>query len=146
MAGTAGPLAMGGGDPRSSAGIGTKNDGAITRHEIQKLHDPSVTFEEYLHYAAITRADTRYEQAPQESKTFTQKLNPWNRSGLVAAATSGTKGEKIGIEEKDSERSPQPYHVSEEEYINASRAVRTATWGAVFYLITTDILGPWSTA
>ena len=135
-------------EPRvgSPAGIGTGSDGAITRHEIQKLHDPSVTFEEYLHYAAITRADTRYEQAPQVSQTFTQKLNPWYRGGLVDAATSGTKGEKIGIGEKDSERSPQPYCVSEAEYINASRAVRTATWGAMFYLITTDILGPWSTA
>jgi hypothetical protein len=34
--------------------------------------------------------------------------------------------------------------VSDEEWAVASRAARTATWGAVFYLITTDILGPYS--
>ncbi|KAI4251757.1 MAG: hypothetical protein L6R42_008242 [Xanthoria sp. 1 TBL-2021] len=32
------------------------------------------------------------------------------------------------------------------ERLQASRALRTATWGAVFYLITTDILGPYTTA
>ncbi|KAG2362953.1 hypothetical protein BDR07DRAFT_1484177 [Suillus spraguei] len=31
------------------------------------------------------------------------------------------------------------------EYRAASGALRTATWGSVFYLITTDILGPYST-
>lgn len=32
--------------------------------------------------------------------------------------------------------------ISDEEWTNASRALRTATRGAAFYLITTDILGP----
>ena len=32
--------------------------------------------------------------------------------------------------------------VTEEEWTNASRAIRTATAGAIFFLITTDILGP----
>ena len=34
--------------------------------------------------------------------------------------------------------------VTDQEWVQASRAARTATWGAVFYLITTDILGPTS--
>jgi hypothetical protein len=34
--------------------------------------------------------------------------------------------------------------VSQEEWNTAARATRTATWSAVFYLITTDILGPGS--
>ena len=33
--------------------------------------------------------------------------------------------------------------VTEEEWRNASRMLRTASWGAGFYLITTDILGPY---
>jgi len=37
------------------------------------------------------------------------------------------------------------YKITDEEYVQASRAVRTATWGAVSYLITTDILWPFST-
>ena len=40
--------------------------------------------------------------------------------------------------------------VSQEEWAQAARALRTASWSAVFYLITTDILGPgavpWSLA
>jgi hypothetical protein len=32
--------------------------------------------------------------------------------------------------------------ITDEEWTNASRALRTATRGAIFYLITTDILGP----
>jgi hypothetical protein len=35
--------------------------------------------------------------------------------------------------------------VSPAEYRAASSSLRTATWGAIFYLITTDILGPYST-
>jgi hypothetical protein len=34
--------------------------------------------------------------------------------------------------------------VSHEEWTTAARATRTATWSAVFFLITTDILGPGS--
>ena len=148
MAAPLGALSMDGGDPRlgSAAGVGTANDGAITRHEIQKLHDPRVSFEEYLHYAAITRADTRHEQAPRVKQSLAKSLNPWYHSGVTAAASTGTSDEKNGIGGKDSEGSPRPYDISESEYVTASRAVRTATWGAVFYLITTDILGPWSTA
>lgn len=130
----------------SAAGVATSNDGAITRHGVQKLHDPSVTFEEYLYYAAITRADTRYEQAPEVKQSLAKSLNPWHGSSIAAAATIGTSNEKKEIGEKDAEGSPRPYNISEEEYTTASRAVRTATWGAVFYLITTDILGPYSTA
>jgi hypothetical protein len=34
--------------------------------------------------------------------------------------------------------------VSQEEWAHAARSLRTATWSAVFYLITTDVLGPGS--
>lgn len=34
--------------------------------------------------------------------------------------------------------------VTEAEWAQAQRAGRTASWGAIFYLITTDILGPYS--
>jgi len=34
--------------------------------------------------------------------------------------------------------------VSDEEWAHAARATRNATWGAVFYLITTDLFGPMS--
>lgn len=34
--------------------------------------------------------------------------------------------------------------VTEEEWKTSARALRTASWGTIFYIITTDILG-WST-
>lgn len=37
--------------------------------------------------------------------------------------------------------SANKYGISEDEWFNAQRSVRTATWGSIFYLITTDILG-----
>ena len=50
--------------------------------------------------------------------------------------------------DRDSQASQQAkvdkYGITEDEWYNAQRAVRTATWGSVFYLITTDILGPFS--
>lgn len=33
------------------------------------------------------------------------------------------------------------YGITDDEWYNAQRSVRTATWGSIFYLITTDILG-----
>lgn len=37
------------------------------------------------------------------------------------------------------------YGITDDEWYNAQRSVRTATWGSIFYLITTDILGMLST-
>ena len=53
----------------------------------------------------------------------------------------GTPDEKSS----DAERAGNMIVISDDEWIRASRAARTATWGAIFYLITTDILGPFST-
>ncbi|KAK4544609.1 hypothetical protein LTR36_004181 [Oleoguttula mirabilis] len=36
------------------------------------------------------------------------------------------------------------YGIAESEWDQAQRAARTATWGSIFYLITTDILGPYN--
>ena len=146
MSGAPGNLALDGGDPRrpSDGGIG-ESETVVTRHDIQKLHDPSVTFEEYVHYAKISRADTRYED-PERSYRFWERRKTRNATTAVAPVAQGEKS----LDEKDvnggsREGHPAYMNVSDEEYVNASRAVRTATWGAVFYLITTDILGPYTT-
>ena len=39
-------------------------------------------------------------------------------------------------------RDPRHIPILDEEWIRASRAARTASWSAVFYLLTMDILGP----
>ena len=119
---------------------------AISRPAIQKLHDPNVSIEEYMHYAAITRSDDRNFDAPHTDTAMKvaglKSLNPFAKKREPAVATTTELNEKAATEASPDGR----FIISEEEYIQASRAVRTATWGAVFFLITTDILGPWTTA
>ena len=130
----------------SSAGLGFGVASEITRPAARKLHDPSVTFEEYMHYAAITRADDRHINVAQTDTALSvaglKGLNPFAKKREPAVETVTQLNEKTNSSSPDR----QPYEITEEEYIQASRAVRTATWGAVFFLITTDILGPFSTA
>ncbi|KAI6839670.1 oligopeptide transporter protein [Hortaea werneckii] len=68
-----------------------------------------------------------------------------------AGGKADDHSDRVVPTEKDTDSdkaSPQPnvdrYGITEDEWYHAQRAVRTATWGSVFYLITTDILGPFS--
>ncbi|KAL8711779.1 MAG: hypothetical protein Q9225_007071 [Loekoesia sp. 1 TL-2023] len=122
------------------------NDGESGTRRISatKLHDPSVTFEEYYYYAQVARTHpSEASDAPSTaSPSRISKYIPF-RKGTDAVENHVTVGEKDG----DGLPGAQPWHnASEEEYVQASRALRTATWGAIFYLITTDILGPYTTA
>lgn len=137
-----------GGDPRmgSSAGIGFGDTSEITRSAVQKLHDSSISFEEYMHYAAVTRADDRTVVPVHTDSVYTvsslKALNPFAKK--TQAFTTEAEVNEKGTTSSSPDRA-QPFVIAEEDYIRASRAVRTATWGAVFFLITTDILGPFST-
>lgn len=106
-------------------------------------HNKNVTFEEYLYYADWTRS-------------FEKTLSTSGR-GIASIKTilagKGNKQSPMEFEEPigappvavDAENTMQSFGViSDYEWHHASRAARTATWGAVFYLITTDILGPFS--
>ena len=150
-----GTLALDGGDPRmgttsgfdhkgSSAGMGTLD---LTRTEVRNMHDSKVTFEEYLHHAKRTRADARFEPQERSMNLFKDmKIGRKKQDNAIVASSNLN-----GFEEKEMNVAidgnvPAEYvSVTDEEWIQASRAARTATWGAVFYLITTDILGPFST-
>ena len=129
-------------------------------------HDPNVTFEEYLYYAEITR---REEQAANE--LYIASRGPTTAKSLLkdrfskghhpvpspTASGDAATHEKAGRvpTENSSDGNPTTdasatHHndaivsVTPEEWHQASRAMRTAGWGGVFYLITTDILGPTS--
>ena len=161
--GAVGTLALDGGDPRGDSVIGLGPvaghdvDLAPTYSHVQKLHDPSVSFEEYVHFAKISRADTRYEDQDRSYNLFKRKTvvdypvvtNETHGQG-VAYSEKGTDGQitdekTVGRETPAHAGVPAYSTVSDDEYVTASRAARNATWGAVFYLITTDILGPFST-
>ncbi|GKT58032.1 transmembrane amino acid transporter [Colletotrichum tofieldiae] len=126
------------------------------------LHDPNVTFEEYLYWASVTRAEEklaneRFLQA-QGPVTLKSVIKDRFRKGdehvRFQGGSEGGGPEDVNGGEKNADagdKALQPARegdggvVTPEEWKRASRAVRTAGWGAIFYLITTDILGPFST-
>lgn len=93
-------------------------------------HGP-VVFEDYLHYAAKQRLeeDLRLGIAPKDSASWFEQL-------------SSHKGPNVNV--KVSEVRDHPMTPQEEDDARASRALRLAGWLSIFYLITTDILGPFS--
>lgn len=111
-----------------------------------------MSFAEYRYYAQLTRAeeDENSKTDIGDSKFIAFFLPPKNLRGDVVDSTGGvTNGEKgeehptVGRNIHDLEGADR-LGISDDEWTNASRAMRTATWAAVFYLITTDILGPFN--
>ncbi|OAG34630.1 hypothetical protein AYO21_11226 [Fonsecaea monophora] len=129
----------------------------------RKLYDPGVTFEEYVHYANRTREEEKVQQHITDGgimqQVFRRKSSvtaegvPVNNGGDTTAEKENTEKSVLpGTDSHDSQEPTRPRRrsilsrhslVTEEEWRNASRALRTASWGAGFYLITTDILGPY---
>lgn len=119
-----------------------------------------VGFEEYLHYASITRAEERLANEAYRSARGPSTI----KSLLIDRFQVSSKERKNGKERLDRQVigptqstdeknihaiSPTPGSppspVDSPELHTANRALRTAGWGSVFYLITTDILGPSNT-
>ncbi|KAF8519394.1 amino acid transporter-like protein [Hysterangium stoloniferum] len=93
--------------------------------KVQQLYTGRVPFEALLYYARLQRK--------REEVAFTTIKN--NMPEAVTAVASPKEDEKG--------RTGSP-SISADERVQANRAIRTATWLSVFYLITTDILGPYS--
>lgn len=112
--------------------------------------DPSVTFEEYMYWAKLTRS---------EESTANQAHLSARKSGKISDDLTAQRSS-----EKHDSVSEQPVQVksqavavaddgdptmmrraTQQDWAQAERAMRTTSWGAVFFLITTDILGPMTT-
>jgi hypothetical protein len=137
-------LAVGADARLSNAGLDQQTH---LRPQNRELHDHTVTFEEYHHYANLTRAaeDQHHLQtSPTEKKGIWSIIFPSKSYKHSPRNTANTSDEKIDKEGEGAVATTgsSGYLVSDGDWINASRAMRTATWSAVFYLITTDILGP----
>lgn len=135
-------LALDGGDPRLDttegkfAGQGLV---AYTRPQMRALHDPTVSFEEYHYYANQARALEDADVLPKgQSHGFLSTLVP-NKGVATSEERHASYIPDVNISDRT-----QRATVTDEDWINASRAVRSATAGAIFYLITTDILGPFA--
>lgn len=116
---------------------------------LRKLHDPNVSFEEYIHYASITRAEERADYASgvqgEENGFFKRfrKTGATFESATTDASTAHKRpldDEKLALEKTGTMKtggSNSPTNasraiVSTDEWEQASRAARTASWGAVF--------------
>jgi hypothetical protein len=107
------------------------------RPQYRRPHDANVTFEEYYYYAQQTRAEEESQPLQGRESNFLSLVLPSKSDGGIKQKHSGNS------DLKPNPSKSEPHSViSDEEWTNASRALRTATKGAVFYLITTDILGP----
>jgi amino acid permease len=120
--------------------------------------DPSVTFEEYFYWAKIER-----EMETEAERIYQAEQGPWSLQKMITGRFS--KGVHIerkekaarelaahgivphesesGFDEKNEKApgSPTTVAVTDEEWRIAARALRTSSWGTIFFLITTDILG-----
>ena len=101
------------------------------------LHDPAVSFEEYQYYARRTRDQERHLEAP---KLRWRQILKNKTSKDVSSPDASSDGKVPDI---NFARQEGRLQITDEEWTNASRAMRTASSGAAFYLITTDILGPY---
>jgi hypothetical protein len=104
--------------------------------QTRKLHDPAITFEEYHYYAQRTREEE--DGLPKPKTNWREILLRKKPENDDVASPSHTQGIAVNFA-KQSTRAA----ISDDEWTNASRAFRTASSGACFYLITTDIMGPY---
>jgi hypothetical protein len=134
-----GSLALDGGDPRLNGAELEKTTSILAdpsfggiKPQMRRIHDPNVTFEEYHYYAKQSRAEELTHPPTGRETKLLSLIFPSKSDGGVKKEL--VKGNLANPEIRS--------HVTDEEWTNASRALRTATRGAIFYLITTDILGP----
>ncbi|KAJ5811580.1 hypothetical protein N7474_007881 [Penicillium riverlandense] len=115
--------------------------------------DSSIMFEEYRFWAQRSREVEKHIRtdnagfAQLGKLMLGQKPNP--EIDTVAQDPAPTESEKKSNPTpanapagSDTDVETDGHGVTESEWEQAQRASRTATWGSIFYLITTDILGP----
>ncbi|KAJ5117020.1 hypothetical protein N7456_001368 [Penicillium angulare] len=121
--------------------------------------DPTVTFEEYAHWARLEREEeeenNRVYVEERGTLTFSKVVKNrfskgvhheakkrQEREAAAAAQTAQTSSDSEDTDKKITQTTVTATDL-EPEWKTAARALRTASWGTVFFLITTDILG-WS--
>lgn len=152
------------------AGIGAVNDARLDNdgrdattfptRVLEKLHDPSIPLEEYMHYAKITRdeedrlygpgSDYQATAGPVTSfvKSKILKKNIEERPVDKPRLSISGQGEAQirrpsaeGLPPNTDDKNPRDHKfeemiISDEEWVQASRAARTATWYAIHFQFT----------
>lgn len=115
--------------------------------------DDSITFEDYHYWAKRSREVEKHIRTDNAGLQQIGNLLIGRKvkdSPPVFDNSNSDKGsgDNVSNEKKNDYGTPanngavDNYGISETEWEQAQRATRTATWGSIFYLITTDILGP----
>lgn len=130
-------------------------EGKIMEREwgINARVDGSVSFEEYQYWAKIERADEaerdRLYKEKRGPRTFLSTIKGRFSHGIHHdEAKERERAEAEGQITETDEKNPATVRgndlvVTDEEWKTAARALKTTSWGTLFFLITTDILG-WS--
>lgn len=125
-----------------------KHDPPIVSTEINTAptarleRDTAVTIEEYMYWAAISRHE---ERLLPKIKGPVAKLLGSSKRDAVDHQSHNARTDVSTTEMKDLKAVPPAAEiVSDDEWDQAQRAARTAGWASVFYLITTDVLGPYT--
>jgi len=95
-----------------------------------------VVFEDYLYHAAVQRREEELATTPQSEIEKVAKRSWFER-------LSEHKGPNVNLDVANI-HNPIPPTADQLELETANRALRLASWASVFYLITTDILGPFN--
>jgi hypothetical protein len=93
-------------------------------------------FEDYLYYAALQRR-AEHRVVPSSSDERLPERRWFDK-------LSDHKGPNVNVDVRHVEDANVPTIEDEAERMNAIRALRVTSWISVFYLITTDILGPFN--
>jgi hypothetical protein len=89
--------------------------------QARKPHDPDVTFEEYHFYALRTRV---------EEQTYEPPKTNWRQILLRKDSKKDEDHVGNGNVPVPDQEATNHLDISDEEWVNASRAFRTASWGA----------------
>lgn len=140
----------------SAMAVEVSGHDAPTRNRVYGLEarvTPGVTFEEYRYWAKAQRAEEH-----EENQRYIEERGPMTFKKLIKDRFShgihherkkkqereAARQRDLQVTQSDSDNKEQNAGIApptEEEWKTASRALKTAGWGSVFYLITTDILG-----
>lgn len=116
--------------------------------------DPTVTFQEFRHWAKIDRKEE--QEAERRYLERRGPMTPWKM--LKARFSKGVHHENRKMDERENQEQSvtapaqgddtsisSSRDTLDKDWKTAARAMRTAGWSSIFFLVTTDILG-WSGA
>ncbi|PNY24534.1 Uncharacterized protein TCAP_05513 [Tolypocladium capitatum] len=106
---------------REPAAAGPEEVYQYIKPQLRKPHDPDVTFEEYHYYAHKTR---EVEETIEPTKTN------WREILLRKKNAEPPEPEVHTPTEDELANRANRLEITDEEWTNASRAFRTASWGA----------------